>query len=181
MSAADVALLVLRVVLGGVYLAHGARKVGWIGDGRFGEFAASIARRGFRPARAWAAAAVVAEIVGGILTVLGFLGPVGGALLLAQSVTIVVLVANRGFWHTNDGVEYPLVLAAAALAVALAGPGALSVDAGLGVRVPAGVPPLFVAAAVAGSVAGILARRTVPGPPAEAARGAGGPPGGRRG
>jgi putative oxidoreductase len=180
-SGADVALLVLRVILGGVYVAHGARKLGWIGGGRFDDFAASIARRGFRPAPAWAAAAVFSEVVGGTLTVLGFLGPIGGALLLAQSVTIGVLVANRGFWHTDEGLEYPLVLGAGALAVALTGPGALSIDAAIGFRLPTGVPELVVASAVAGSIAGLLTRRPAQQPPAEATRGAGGPPGRRRG
>lgn len=175
------ALLVLRVTLGGVYVAHGARKLGWIGDGRFADFAASIARRGYRPAPAWAAAAVFAEVVGGTLAVLGLLTPIGGALLLAQSVTIMVLVAGRGFWHTDEGLEYPLVLGAAAAAVALAGPGAVSIDAALGLRLPPGTPELIVAAAVVGSIAGLVTRRPAAKPAAHEAVGAGGPPGRRRG
>jgi putative oxidoreductase len=177
----DVALLVLRLVLGGVYVAHGARKLGWIGGGRLGDFTASIARRGFRPAPAWAAAAVFSEVVGGTLTVLGFLGPVGGALLLAQSVTIAVLVANRGFWHTDEGLEYPFVLGAAALVVALVGPGALSVDAVFDIRLHAGVPELVVAAAVAGSLASLLTRRPGDRPATKATPGGIGPPGRRSG
>lgn len=159
MTGPDVALLILRIVVGGVYVAHGARKLGWIGGGRLADFAASIARRGFRPAGAWAAAAVFAELVGGTLAVLGLLTPIAGALLVAQSVTIVALVANRGFWHSDEGVEYPLVLGAAAVVVALAGPGALSLDAALGVRLPPGLAEIVVVTAVAGSLASLLTRR----------------------
>jgi putative oxidoreductase len=180
-SGVDVALLLLRVVLGGIYVAHGARKLGWIGGGRLGDFTASIARRGFRPARAWAAAAVFSEVVGGTLTAIGFLGPVGPALLLAQSLTIAVLVAPRGFWHTDEGLEYPIVLGAAALAVALVGPGALSIDAALGLRLPGGWAELIVALAVVGSLASLLTRRPTDTSATTAARGAGGPPGRRPG
>lgn len=159
MTGPDVALLLLRLVVGGVYVAHGARKLGWIGDGRPADFRASIARRGFRPPALWAAAAVGAELLGGGLAVLGLLTPLAGALLLAQSVTIAVLVAPRGFWHTEEGLEYPIVLGVAALAVALVGPGALSLDAALGVRLPGGLAELAVAATVAVSLVSLLARR----------------------
>lgn len=160
MSWPDVGLVVLRVVLGGIYLAHGARKMGWIGDGQFGDFTASIARRGFRPPRAWAVAAVSAEIIGGGLVVIGLATPFGAALLVSQSVTIAALVANRGFWHSDGGVEYPLALGAAATAIVLIGAGAVSVDALLGIDYPMGLAGLLIAVAVAGGLLSLLTRRS---------------------
>lgn len=181
MIPADVALLILRIVLGTTYIAHGARKLGWIGGGHPSEFTASIARRGFRPAVAWATAAVISEVIGGALVVLGLLTPLGGALLVAQSVTIAVLVADRGFWHTDGGLEYPLVLAAAAGAVALAGPGALSLDAVLRLEPPSELGAIAVAAAVGGSLASLLTRRSTEASARADTTGSGGPPGQRPG
>jgi putative oxidoreductase len=169
MTAPDVALLLLRVVVGGIYLAHGARKLGAWSDSGFGAFRASIARRGYRPATAWAAAAVGAEIGGGILAILGLLTPVGAALLLAQSVTIVGLVRSRGFWVEVMGVEYPLLLATGALAVGLLGAGGLSVDAALGLAWDPWVAIGAAAVAVLGALAGMALRRPPP-DPAEAPR-----------
>jgi len=159
MTGTDLALLVLRAVLGGVYLAHGARKLGWLGPGGFADFAGSIAQRGFRPPILWAAAAIAAEIGGGTLAIAGLLTPVAGAMLIALSTVIVALVAPRGFWFMNKGIEYPLVLGVVAFVVGLAGPGAVSLDGVLGIRFQAGVPELLVAAVFAGGLVSVVARR----------------------
>lgn len=158
----DVALLVLRVVLGGTYIAHGLRKLGWRHDGDFAGFRGSIERRGYRPAWFWAGSAVAAEIVGGVLAILGLLTPIAGALLLAQSVTIVALVRGRGFWVEAMGVEYPLMLGTASMVIALAGPGAVSLDAVLGLDVATPVRVTILIVAVAGAVAGLLTRAESP-------------------
>jgi putative oxidoreductase len=156
----DVGLLALRVVVGGIYIAHGARKLGWRSTkGGFRRFRDSIAVRGYRPATLWALSAVVAEMVGGLLAVAGLVTPFAGAMLLAQSVTIVVLVVARGFWVEDMGVEYPLMLGTAALAVALAGPGRLSLDAVLGLGYEPWLAPALVVGAALGALAGLLTRR----------------------
>jgi putative oxidoreductase len=159
---ADVALLLLRVVLGGAYAAHGLRKLGYLGGDPFPAFRSSIARRGYRPPALWAAAAVGAEVVGGALVVLGLLTPLGAAMLLAQSVTIVALVAPRGFWHDKGGIEYPSLLAAASVAVGLIGPGRWSLDATLAVHFDPEVTVAVLVVAVAGAVSGFVLRRPPP-------------------
>jgi putative oxidoreductase len=159
MTALDIGLLVLRVTVGGIYVLHGLRKLGWGNPDGYAGFHASIARRGYRPPRLWAPAAVVAEIGGGILAILGLLTPVASALLLAQSVTIVALVRGRGFWVEAMGVEYPLMLGAGAVAIALAGPGGMSMDALLGVDVDPLLAVALAAVGVAGSVVGLVTRR----------------------
>jgi putative oxidoreductase len=166
-AVADLGLLALRVTLGGIYVVHGARKLGWRNPGGFAGFRASIARRGYRPAPVWAAAAVGAEIGGGLLAILGLLTPAAGALLVGQGVTILALVRHKGFWHDQGGTEYPLLLTVAAVAVAAAGAGALSLDAALGLAydpvVGLGLAGL---AAVVGALAGLLTRRPLATPPA---------------
>lgn len=153
----DIGLLGLRVVLGAIYVIHGLRKLGWRNPNGFAGFGASIARRGYRPARLWAIAAVTAEIGGGLLAILGLLTPVAAALLVGQSVTIVLLVRGKGFWHDEGGVEYPLMLTTAALALALAGPGRYALDAALALEfgwLGAGLAAL----AIGGAFLGLLTR-----------------------
>ncbi len=155
----DLGLLVLRVVLGAIYIVHGARKLGWRNPNGFAGFRASIGRRGYRFAPLWAAAAVGAEIGGGILAILGLLTPVAGALLVGQGVTIVALVRHRGFWHDEGGVEYPMLLTAAAFAVAVVGPGAVSLDAALGAAFDPVVGLALAGLAAVGAIGGLLTRR----------------------
>lgn len=162
MTLADIALLALRVVVGGIYVAHGARKLGAWSDTGFAGFRASIQRRGYRPAGLWAVAAVAAELGGGVLAILGLATPIAAALLLAQSLTIVALVRERGFWVEAMGVEYPLLLGIAALAVGLLGAGSLSLDAALSLAWDPWVAMAAAAVTVTGAVAGLIARRPPP-------------------
>jgi putative oxidoreductase len=156
---ADAGLLAVRLVLGGIYLAHGARKLGLGQPEGFAGFRGSVARRGFRPAGPWAVASVGAELVGALLVASGLLGGLGPALLFAQSLTIVILVWPRGFWHDHGGIEYPLLLAAASIALACTGPGAASLDAMLGITLPSLAGPTFAGLAAVGAVGGLVSRR----------------------
>ena len=71
----------------------------------------------------------------GFLTVLGLGGPIGRELLTGDLV-VVLIVAHwpRRFWAAGGkvGWEFPLPIAAGALAIALAGNGAWSLDRLLG-------------------------------------------------
>ena len=59
---------------------------------------------GLRPARFWAVAAALAQLTGGLLVVLGLLGPIGPALLLRVMVVAGALVHRpNGFWNTSGG------------------------------------------------------------------------------
>lgn len=159
MTIADAGLLVLRLLLGGIYLAHGLRKLGWRQPGGFAEFRASIARRGFRPATPWAIAAISSELAGAILVSIGLFNALGAALLFAQSLTIVVLVWPRGFWHDHGGIEYPFLLSGASLGLAFAGPGGISLDIALGTAMPAIAGPALTAIAAIAAGAGLATRR----------------------
>jgi putative oxidoreductase len=162
MTVDAIGLLVLRVALGVIYLAHGTRKLGLGNPGGFAGFSGSIKRRGFRPPLLWAVVAVGAEVVGAVLLILGLLTPLAGAMLLGQSLMIVTVAAPRGFWHDKGGVEYPILLSAAALACGLAGAGAISLDAALGIALPPAIGPLAAIAAAAGVVVGLGTRRAPP-------------------
>lgn len=128
-------LLIARVVIGLLMAAHGTQKLfGWFGGyglNRTGEFFVQL---GFRPGRTFAAAASVSEVASGLLVTLGLLGPVGPALMISVMIVAAISVHwEHGLFATNNGVEVPLLYATAALGLALAGPGAYSLDAWLGI------------------------------------------------
>lgn len=131
---AAMGLLVLRLTLGTVFLAHGAQKAfGWFGGPGFGGATGFIGSLGFRPARFWAALAVGGELAAGLLFVLGLLTPLAGLLVLAtMAVAIAKVHGPKGFFVQDGGFEYNLVLIIAALAVAAIGPGAFALDRVLG-------------------------------------------------
>src|SRR6266516_6119049 len=130
----DLGLLLLRLTLGTVFLAHGAQKAfGSFGGPGFEGAAGFIGSMGFRPARAWAALAVGGELVAGVLFVLGLLTPLAGLLVLAtMAVAIAKVHGPKGFFVQNGGYENKQVLIIVALAVAAMGPGRFSLDYVLG-------------------------------------------------
>jgi len=128
------ALLLARVVLGTLIAAHGSRKLfGWFGGYGLAGTGGFFEGLGFRPGRTFAAAAGAAEFTAGILILLGLLGPIGPALMLSVMVVAAVSVhLKNGLFATGNGIEVPLLYATGAVTLALTGPGAYSMDAGLG-------------------------------------------------
>jgi putative oxidoreductase len=152
----DLALLLLRVVIGGVVMAHGLLKLGLVGKGGSPAGVAGWFNSiGLRPGVFWAWVAIGAEAGGGLLTVLGLGGPIGPG-LLAGDLVVVTIVAhwNQGFWAGGGkvGWEFPVPLAAGALAIALTGNGAWSLDRMLGLTYPDWLLPAWLVLMAAGAV-----------------------------
>ncbi len=134
--AASFGLLVLRIVVGAVFAAHGAQKIfeftipGTIGS--FSDMGVPLPE---------IAAPVVAfvEFIGGILLILGVFTRLVGLLLAVDMIVALIAVhLPAGLWVGEGGYEFVAVLGAAALALAFTGAGRLSVDgAFLRGRVPA--------------------------------------------
>ncbi|MFB8891965.1 DoxX family protein [Microbacterium plantarum] len=125
-TAASVGLLVLRVALGGVFIAHGAQK---IFEDSLPATAEAFAGMGVPLAPVLGPAVAVLELAGGILLVLGLLTRPIALLLAATMVVALVLVhLPAGFWAADGGYEYVAVLAAGGVALALTGAGRLSAD-----------------------------------------------------
>ena len=80
----DLALLAVRVAVGGSIASHGAQKAfGWF-EGPGPERAAGFFEQlGFKPGAQFASAASTTEIASGVLIVLGLGGPLGPAGLLS--------------------------------------------------------------------------------------------------
>jgi putative oxidoreductase len=126
-------ILVLRVVAGTTLFAHGAQKLfGWFGGHGPRGTAGFFGALGFRPPLAMALVAGSCEAAG-LLFALGAVTP-----FAALAITSVMVVAigsvhwRKGFFVTNGGYEYNLLIFTVAVSVAAIGPGRFSVDHALG-------------------------------------------------
>lgn len=132
------AMLTLRLVIGGILFAHGAQKVfGWWGGPGMQGWTGAMTRMRIRPAAPWAWISALAELLGGLGLALGFLDPLP-SFAIAGSMLIAIYLVHlpKGFFNAKGGFEFNLSLLAAVAAIALAGPGAISLDALLGIRLP---------------------------------------------
>lgn len=159
----DLGLLIVRSVVGFLFVGHGAQKLfGWPSGAGLAQTGAWMESLGLRPGWVWALAAGLAELVGGALLALGLLTPLAPVLLVPVMAAATVLVhARHGLWAENGGFEYPLVNAAVAVGVGLTGPGAYALDPHLGLSVPAEPAVLsgVVLAVLLGSGLGVKASR----------------------
>ena len=131
----DLGLLILRVVFGLTLTAHSFQKLfGWFGGPGIAGTAQMMEQLGFRPPRVQAVVAGLVEGGAGLALAAGLLTPLAAAAFISvMFVAIVSAHLPKGFFNQNGGYEYPLALATGALAVAFTGPGAISVDAVLGI------------------------------------------------
>jgi putative oxidoreductase len=156
-------LLAARLIVGLGIAAHGAQKLfGWFGGygpKGTGQFFEGL---GFRPGAAFAVAAGLGELTGGLLTVLGFLGAIGPAIMIVvMLVAILTVHISKGFFMTNGGWELNAMYIGGALAFAFGGFGALSIDRAIGLTALNGgrVSWLLVVIAVVLALINLAARR----------------------
>lgn len=125
----DLGLFLIRLVVGVLFIGHGAQKLfGWFGGYGLKGTAGWLESIGVRPGVVMAAIAGLGELVGGILFASGFLLWVGAFLIVATMVVAIATVHGKnGLWVTQDGFEFNLVLIVVAIGVALAGPGAYAI------------------------------------------------------
>ncbi|OXM82932.1 oxidoreductase [Paenibacillus rigui] len=131
MVAMGLGLLLVRLVVGLLFVGHGAQKLfGWFGGygpKGTGGWMDSI---GIKPGVFMAVLVGLMELVGGALFVVGLFTPAAGVLIALTMVGAIVKVhGGNGLWATANGYEYHLVLIAAAVGIALTGAGAYSLDA----------------------------------------------------
>ncbi|HEY6835681.1 MAG TPA: DoxX family protein [Gaiellaceae bacterium] len=159
----NIALLVLRLVPGLLFMGHGLQKLvpadrapkalsahGLRGTGAFFDQA------GMRPGLLMAFVAGAAELVGGFSIAAGLLTPVGTVLLAAvMTVAIVNVHWSKGIWNTEGGIEFPLLMLTAAYAVSAIGPGSLSIDSWAGIANWSGIQSSAEDAVRAGAAVGV--------------------------
>jgi putative oxidoreductase len=167
----DVGLLIIRLVVGLTMAAHGYAKI--FRGGKLSGTARWFDSIGMRPGRLHAPLAALTEIGGGIALAAGLLTPLAAAAIVA-----VMLVAawtvhrENGFFIVRNGWEYNFILALAAVGVAVAGAGTLSLDAVIGLSALGRGWPGLLIAGVAGLGGGIGQLALFFRPPARADRSA---------
>jgi putative oxidoreductase len=130
LDSVNLALLLFRVSVGIVFLAHGIRHI--FGGGKIAGTGRWFESLGVRPGIAHAWFASVTEVAAGAMLVLGFLMPLAGASVIGTMV--VAWVTNHwknGFWvfhRPDEGYEYVMTLTFAGLALAVVGAGEWSLD-----------------------------------------------------
>ena len=131
----SIGLLLVRLIIGCMMTAHGAQKLlGWFGGSGMQQTREFMVQLGFPKGGLFATAAALGEMTSGVLVAIGFLGPVGPALMIAVLLVAMLSVHwHNGLWAMKNGVELPLVYATSALGLALTGFGWFSVDALLGI------------------------------------------------
>jgi len=164
----DLGLLLVRLVLGGAIASHGAQKLfGWFGGYGIKGTGGYFESIGFRPGTLFATAAGATEFVGGVLIAVGFLAAVGPALVLSTMVVAMLSVhISNGFFAASNGIELPLVYSIAAIAVAFAGFGSLSIDAAIAFTLLAtpNATWIVLAVGVLGAFANLALRRKTESP-----------------
>jgi len=120
-------ILLLRLVVGLAFAAHGAQKLfGWFGGGGPQGTAGFFASLGYRAPAAMAILAGLSELGGGLLLAAGFLTPLAALLLVTVMLNAIATVKWRqGFFA---GYELDLTFLTVAVAVTATGPGRISLD-----------------------------------------------------
>ncbi|MFF4272738.1 DoxX family protein [Streptomyces sp. NPDC001536] len=164
----DFALLLIRLVLGVVMIAHGLNH--WRGGGRIEGTARWFTGLGLRNGTLQAWMSVVTEIGAGALLVLGLFTPLACAAVVSVMLVAGLLAHRRnGFFVFKEGYEYVLTLAVVALALAVLGPGGVSVDEASGIDVTGWAGGVLALGVAVVATAGLLAVFWRPEPPEQEA------------
>ncbi|RNE48591.1 DoxX family protein [Corynebacterium alimapuense] len=122
----DAALLLLRLVLGTVFIAHGWDKAFLTG---LTETTGQFSAWGVPQPKLSAYLVMASELVGGALLVVGLLTTfVAATLALLMLAAVWFVHLSEGFFVVDGGVEYPLVIIIALLMIVVFGPGRASLD-----------------------------------------------------
>jgi len=153
----DLALLLLRVTVGAVFLAHGINHI--FGGGKIAGTGRWFESLGMRPGWVHAWTASLTEIGAGALLVLGLLTPVAGAGVVG--VMLVAWITNHrgnGFFifRPGEGWEYVMVLTALGVVLGILGPGGWSIDRAAGLLRLDGWTGLAIAAGAGGGGSALL-------------------------
>jgi putative oxidoreductase len=127
----NIGLLIIRVVIGVLFMGHGAQKLfGWFGGYGIKGTGGWFESIGMKPGAAMALLAGLTELIGGLLFTLGLLTPLAGIMIAGTMVMAIAKVhGSNGLWSTENGYEYNLTVIAAVIGVALIGAGQYSIDA----------------------------------------------------
>jgi putative oxidoreductase len=129
------ATLLLQVVLGVIFVLHGAQKLfGAFGGAGISGLGTYFDKIGISPGLFWAWVVGCVEFFGGLCVLFGFLTRIAGAALVIDMTVAVFKVHFPAFFWTKAGLEMPMTLGVIALSLVLSGPSFLSLDRLLGLE-----------------------------------------------
>ena len=124
---------ILRIGLGGILIPHGCQKLfGMFGGQGLSANAALFDRIGYSPGMFWGTLVGCTELVGGILLILGLFTRFAAAAVFIFMIVAVRFTSAKGFFWTNGGFEFALLIGICALYFLLRGGGHWSLDRMIG-------------------------------------------------
>lgn len=119
--AVDLSLLILRVIVGVIFAAHGAQKLfGAFGGAGLADTVEKMGPLGYP--------VTIGEFFGGLGLIVGFLTRFSAASLIVIMFGAIGMVHGKnGFFQSNGGFEYNLALIGLLAPILLAGPGRFSI------------------------------------------------------
>jgi putative oxidoreductase len=129
-QAADVGLLLLRLVFGGLLAAAGLQKLfGWFGGQGLTSTGAIFEQIGYSPGVFFAAVAGLLETVGGLLLLMGLFTPLACSIVLGVMINAMSATWAGGLFG-QQGYQAALLYATAGAVIACTGAGAMALDHG---------------------------------------------------
>ncbi|ENQ3107079.1 putative oxidoreductase [Bacillus sp. 491mf] len=122
----NIGLLIIRLIIGITFMGHGTQKLfGWFGGHGLKGTGGWMESIGLRPGVFMAFMAGATELLGGFLFAAGIFTWVGALFIVGTMLVAIITVHGKnGYWVTQNGFEYNLILITVAVGVALIGPGA---------------------------------------------------------
>jgi putative oxidoreductase len=121
--------LVLRIVAGIIFIAHGAQKLfGAFGGHGISATAQFFEQIGIFPATFWAVVVGLIEFLGGLALLFGILTRYAAALLAVEMLVAIVKVHLPNGFFLPTGIEFALAMFGASLTLAVSGAGKLALD-----------------------------------------------------
>ena len=98
----------------------------------FEKFAALFDKLGYKPGAFWVAVVALTEVVGGLMLVFGFFTRFAALAVAIFMINAVWFTSAKGFFWTNGGSEFSILLLVVALVFVVRGSGNLSIDEKMG-------------------------------------------------
>ena len=124
----DITILILRLAIGVIFLAHGAQAAfGLFGGPHISGFAEMLSGMGFKPALLWAYIGAYTEVIAGACLVFGLMTQ-GAALFLIIFMLVATVKVHlaKGFFIQSGGFEYNFLIICVCAVLMITGPGKYS-------------------------------------------------------